>query len=74
MLKIWFMWNWIEIWIEELVDGHQTVRYQPGVLFQWGGHLYGDHPLWWCSQPILVLTMPFKSYLKFHSYSDRIPP
>ena len=30
----------IEIWSEELVDGHQTVPYQPGALFfvgGWGG-------------------------------------
>ena len=31
----------IEIWSEELVDGHQTIPYQPGALssffFFWGG-------------------------------------
>ena len=27
-----------EIWIEELVDGYQTVPYQPGALI-WGGPL-----------------------------------
>ena len=32
MLKIWWIWK-IEIWSEELVDGHQTVPYQPGALF-----------------------------------------
>ena len=34
MLKIWWIWK-IEIWREELVDGPQTVPYQPGALF-WG--------------------------------------
>ena len=34
MLKIWWIWK-IEIWSEELKDGHQTVPYQPGALF-WG--------------------------------------
>ena len=32
MLKIWRIWK-IEIWIEELVDGHHTVPYQPGSVF-----------------------------------------
>ena len=31
----------IEIWSEELVDGHQTVPYQPGALF-WGDQLSGS--------------------------------
>ena len=31
MLKIGWIWK-IEIWSEELVDGHQTVPYQPGAL------------------------------------------
>ena len=31
MLKIWWICK-IEIWSEELVDGHQTVPYQPGAL------------------------------------------
>ena len=38
MFKIWWMIWKIEIWSEELVDGHQTpqtVPYQPRVLF-WG--------------------------------------
>ena len=30
----------IEIWSEELVDGYQTVPYQPGALI-WGGQLPG---------------------------------
>ena len=30
----------IKIWSEELVDGHQTVPYQPGALI-WGGQLSG---------------------------------
>ena len=36
MLKIWWIWK-IKIWSQELVDGHQTVPYQPGALFFWGG-------------------------------------
>ena len=40
MLKIWFIWK-IEIWSEELVDGYQTVPYQPGDLI-WGGQLSGS--------------------------------
>ena len=39
MLKIWWIWK-IEIWSEELLDGHQTVPYQLGVLF-WGSQLSG---------------------------------
>ena len=31
-LKIWWIWK-IEIRSEELVDGYQTVPYQPGALF-----------------------------------------
>ena len=31
----------IEIWSEELVDGHQTVPYQPGALFFVGGWGWG---------------------------------
>ena len=34
MLKIWWIWK-IEVWSENLVDGHQTVPYQAGALF-WG--------------------------------------
>ena len=34
MLKIWWIWK-IEVWSEELVDGHQTAPYQVGALF-WG--------------------------------------
>ena len=37
MLQIWGIWK-IEIWSEELIDGHETVPYQPGALF-WGGKL-----------------------------------
>ena len=37
MLKMWWIWK-IEIWCEELVDGYQTVPYQPGALI-WGGQL-----------------------------------
>ena len=36
MLKIWWIRK-IEIWSEELVDGHQTVPYQPEAFFyEWG--------------------------------------
>ena len=42
MLKIWWSWK-IEIWSEELVDGYQTVPYQPGALI-WGGLLSGFQP------------------------------
>ena len=35
-MKFWWIWK-IEIWSEELVDGHQTVPYQPGALFLGGG-------------------------------------
>ena len=31
MLMIWWIWK-IEIWSEKLVDGYQTVPYQPGAL------------------------------------------
>ena len=31
-MKVWWILK-IEIWSEELVDGHQTVPYQPGALF-----------------------------------------
>ena len=40
MLKIWWIRK-IEIWSEELVDGYQTVPYQPGSLI-WGGQLCGS--------------------------------
>ena len=40
MLKIWSIWK-IEIWSEELVDGYQTVPYQPGALC-YGGQLSGS--------------------------------
>ena len=40
MLKIWWIWK-IEIWREELIDGHQTVPYQSGALFL-GGQLSGN--------------------------------
>ena len=40
MLKIWWIWK-IEIWSEELVDGYQTVPYEPGALFG-GGLLSGS--------------------------------
>ena len=42
MLKICWI-SKIEIWSEELADGHQTVPYQPGTLF-WGGLLSGSVP------------------------------
>ena len=32
MLKIWWIWK-IEIWSEEVVDGHRIVPYQPGASF-----------------------------------------
>ena len=44
MLKIWWIWK-IEIWSEELVDGYQTVPYQPGALFG-GGLLSGSVSKW----------------------------
>ena len=34
ILKTWWIWK-VENWSEELVDGHQTVPYQPGAFF-WG--------------------------------------
>ena len=42
MLKIWWIWT-IEIWCEELhvVDGYQTVPYQPEALI-WGGQQSGS--------------------------------
>ena len=40
MLKISWILK-IEIWCEELVDGYQTVPYQPGALI-WGGQLSGS--------------------------------
>ena len=46
MLKIWWISN-IEIWSEELVDGHQTVSYQ--ALF-WGVNCLVVFPT------ILILT------------------
>ena len=33
MLKIWWIWK-IEIWSEELVDGYQTVPYEPGLFLE----------------------------------------
>ena len=42
MLKIWWIWK-IEIWREELIDGHQTVLYEPEALFR-GGQLCGSVP------------------------------
>ena len=36
MLKTWWIWK-IEISSEELVDGHQTVPYQPEAPFFGGG-------------------------------------
>ena len=53
MLKIWWIWK-IEIWSEELVDGHQTVPNQPGARFflrGGGGMQY--------FQTALILTIPF---------------
>ena len=55
MLKIWWFWK-IEIWSEELVDGYQTVPYQPGDLI-WGGQL--------CFQRMLILTIPCKNTSNF---------
>ena len=42
MLKIRWIWK-IEIWSEELIDGHKTVPYEPGALFR-GGQLSGIVP------------------------------
>ena len=39
-MKIWWILK-IEICSEELVDGYQTVPYQPGALI-WGGQLSGS--------------------------------
>ena len=39
---IWWIWK-IEIWSEELVDGYQTVPYEPEALFR-GGQLCGSVP------------------------------
>ena len=57
-----------EIWSEELVDGYQTVPYEPGALFG-GGLLSGS-----VSNSILILTIPFQYYFKFHSFSGVPPP
>ena len=62
MLKIWWIWK-IEIWSEEVVDGYQTVPYEPGALFG-GGLLSGS-----VSNSNLILTIPFQYYFKFHSFS-----
>ena len=67
MLKIWWIWK-IEIWSEELVDGYQTVPYEPGALFG-GGLLSGS-----VSNFILIQTIPFQYYFKFHLYSCVPPP
>ena len=40
MLKILWI-SKIEIWSEELIDGHQIVPYEPGALFR-GGQLCGS--------------------------------
>ena len=50
MLKIWWILK-IVIWSEELVDGHQTVSYQPGALslsffFFGGGGGEGRSTVW----------------------------
>ena len=58
MVKIWWI-SKIEIWSEELGDGHQTVPYQPEALF-WGSQLSGN------------VSNPFKYHFKFHSYL-RVP-
>ena len=52
MLKIWWIWK-IEIWCEELVNGQQTVPYQPGAL----SGVVTDHPV--CSLYCLVV---FQTY------------
>ena len=41
MFKIWWIWKIKLIWSEELVDGLQTVPYQPRALF-WGDQLSGS--------------------------------
>ena len=64
MLKIWRIWK-IEIWSEELVDGYQTVPYQPGTLF---GGVY-------CLVVFQTYFNPNNSLLfKFHSYTGLPPP
>ena len=52
MLKIWWIWK-IEIWSEDLIDGHQIVPYEPGALFR-GGQLSGS-----VLNPFKSLTIPF---------------
>ena len=42
MLKIWWI-SKIEVWSEELIDGHQTLPHEPGALFR-GGQLCGSVP------------------------------
>ena len=46
MLKIWWILK-VEIWSEELVDGHQTVPYQPGAFFLGGGEGGGRRSTVW---------------------------
>ena len=58
MLKIQWIWK-IEFWSEELVDGYQTVHYQPGALI-WGGRLSGG-----VSNPFKSQQFPFNNTSNF---------
>ena len=53
MLKIWWIWQ-IEIWSDKLVDGYQTVHFQPGALF-WGVQLSGSVSK---QIPLMLLQIP----------------
>ena len=63
MLKIWWIWK-IEIWSEELVDGNQTVPFQPGALI-WGGLLSGFWPFPNNSLLIILQILLLVELLKF---------
>ena len=69
MFKIWWIWKFREIRSEKLIDGHQTVPYQPGALL-------------WRSQLLVVFATYFNLndsllkllQIKFHSYSGGTDP
>ena len=62
MLKIWRIWK-IEIWSEELVDGHQTVPYNLGLSFR-GVNCLVVFPTHF--HTVMILTVSFH---QIHSYS-----